>query len=119
MWGDNTIKEYAIFLQHCPEELQTELKNQEVWTAIDNARRVVWIIFLIRDLQYHKSDRKRSIMTTAEADFDLYSCAQGGKTTDEYPKIFASTVDTNNVNGGNAGLHTPLRLQEILPTHEI
>ena len=34
----------------------------------------------------------------------LLVCA-GGKTTDEYYKICASTVDTINTNGGNAGLH--------------
>ena len=32
-------------------------------------------------------------------------CAQGGKTTDKYYKIFTSTVDTVNANGGTAGLH--------------
>ena len=27
IWGDNNAKGYALVLQHCPEELQTELKN--------------------------------------------------------------------------------------------
>ena len=44
-------------------------------------------------------------MATVEADFGLYSCAQGRATADEYYKIFTSTVDTINTNGGNAGLH--------------
>ena len=48
-------------------------------------------------------------MATVEADFDLYSCAQGRATTDEYYKIFTSTVDTINANGGNAGLHPSVR----------
>ena len=84
---------------------------------IDDARSVVRLLILIRDLQYNKSDRKRSIMATVEADFDLYSGAQRGKMTDEYYKIFASTMDTINTNGGNAGVH-PIHLQEVLPTHE-
>jgi hypothetical protein len=105
VWMDNDAKGYALVLQHCPEELQAELKNQEAWVAIDDARSVVRLLILIRDLQYNKSDRKRSIMATVEADFDLYSCAQGSKTTGEYYKIFTSTVDTINANGGNAGLH--------------
>ena len=29
MWGDNDAKGCALVLQHCPEELQAELKNQE------------------------------------------------------------------------------------------
>ena len=56
-------------------------------------------------------------MATAESDFDLYLCAQGGKTTDKYYKMFGYTVDTVNANGGDAGLH-PIRLQEVLPSHE-
>ena len=63
------------------------------------------LLVLIKDLQYNKSDKKRLIMATVEADFDLYLCAQGSVTTDEYYKTFTSTVDTINANGGNAGLH--------------
>ena len=43
-------------------------------------------------------------MATVETDFDLYLCAQGGKTTDKYCNIFAFIIDMINVNGGNAGL---------------
>ena len=82
--GDNDTKGYAFVLQHCPEELQAELKNQEVWVAINDARGDMRLLILIRDLQHNKSDRKRSIMTPAKASYDLYSCAQGGKTKDEY-----------------------------------
>ena len=57
-------------------------------------------------------------MATVKADFDLYLCAQGCKMTDEYYKIFTSTVDTINANGGNTGLHAPLCLQEVLRTLE-
>ena len=105
MWGDSNAKGYALVLQHCPKELQAELKNQEAWAAIGNKMSVMRLRLLIRDLQYNKSERKWSVMATVEADFDLYLCAQGGKTTDEYYKIFVSTVDTINANGGNAGLH--------------
>merc|ERR1712194_660143 len=104
-WSNNDAKGYALVLQHCPDELQAKLKNQEAWAAIDDARGVVRLLVLLRDLQYNKSDKKRSIMATVETDFDLYSCAQGSATTDEYYKMFTSTVDTINANGGNAGLH--------------
>ena len=53
-------------------------------------------------------------MATVEADFDLYSCAQhGSQSTDAYYKVFPSTVDTINTNGGQAGLH-PTRYQRHL-----
>ena len=81
------------------------MKNQKVWVTINNARSAVRLLILIRNLQYNKSDRKRSIMATGEVNFNLYLCAQGGKTTDECYKIFASTVDIINANGGNAGLY--------------
>ena len=44
-------------------------------------------------------------MAIIKADFNLYLCAQGSKTTGKYYKIFVSTVDTINVNRGNVGLH--------------
>ena len=95
-----------MVLQHCPDELETELRNQEAWAKIDAARSVVDLLILIRDLQYNKTDRKRSIMATVQANFDLYTCAQkANQSTDEYYKVFTSTVDTINANGGQAGLH--------------
>ena len=73
---------------------------------VDDARSVVDLLILIQDLQYNKTDRKRSIMATVQADFDLYTCAQkANQSTDEYYKVFTSTVDTINANGGQAGLH--------------
>ena len=98
-------QQYALVLQHCPKEFQAKLNKQEVWAAINDPTGVVRLIVLIRDLKYNKSGRKRSIVTTVKADFDLYSCAQEGKTTDEYYKIFVSNMDTINANGGSTGLH--------------
>ena len=70
VWGDNDVKGYALVLQHCLEELQTELKNQEVWVVIDDARSIVSLIIMVSDLQYNKSDGERSVMTNTEADFE-------------------------------------------------
>ena len=63
-------------------------------------------------------------MATVKADFDLYSCAQRRRTTDEYYKIFTSTMDTINANGDRAGLHPvvfkrhcgPMKDKEVLKT---
>ena len=45
-------------------------------------------------------------MSTVKADSDLYSCAHlTTQTTDSYYKVFTSTVDTINANGGEVGLH--------------
>ena len=48
--GDNNVNGYALVLQHCPEELQAELKNQEAWVVINGTRNVVRMLLLIRDL---------------------------------------------------------------------
>ena len=76
------------------------------------------LLVLIRDLQYNKLDKKRSIIATVEADFDLYSCTQGRVLTDEYYKIFTSTVDMINANRGNAGLHPSVFKKYFEPTKE-
>ena len=44
VWGDTNAKGYTLVLNHCPEELQAELKNQEVWVAINNVRSVVRLL---------------------------------------------------------------------------
>ena len=75
VWGDNDAKGYMLVLQHCPEELQAKLKNQEAWAVVNDAKSVVRLLVMIRDLQYNKSVRKRSIMATSKAVFDLFLCA--------------------------------------------
>ena len=44
-------------------------------------------------------------MATVQADFDLYTCSQNrNQSIDDFYKVFTSTVDTINANGGQAGL---------------
>ena len=35
LWEDNNAKGYSLVLQHCPDELETELRNQEAWAKIE------------------------------------------------------------------------------------
>ena len=84
VWGVKNTKGYALVLQHCPKELHAKLKNQEAWAGINDTRSVVRLLVLIQNLQYNKSDRKRLIMATVKADFDLYLRARGGKPANEY-----------------------------------
>jgi hypothetical protein len=109
---------YALILQHCREELQAELKKQEAWAGIDNARSVVCLFVLIQDLQYNKSDKKRSIMATGKANFDLYLYAQRRQLPDKYYKVFASTLDTINANRGSAGLYPAVFKRYVVPMKE-
>ena len=47
LWEDNNAKVHALVLRHCPDELETELRNQEAWAAIDAARNVVALLIII------------------------------------------------------------------------
>ena len=103
-WEENDTKGYNLILQHCLAELEAELKNQDAWGEVENTRSVVRLLTLIRDLQYNKTDRKRSIMATVEADFELFAgCQKKNQSTDAYYKVFTSTVDTINASGGMEG----------------
>ena len=96
-------------LQHCPAELEAKLKNQDAWGEVKDTRSVVRLLTLIRDLQYNKTDHKRSIMAMVEADFELFAGFQKkNHSTDAYYKVFTLTVDTINVNGGMTGWHPKL-----------
>ena len=72
-WEENIAKGYNLVLQHCPAELEADLKNQDAWEEVEDTRSVVRLLTLIRDLQYNKTDRKRSIIATVEADFELFA----------------------------------------------
>ena len=69
-------------------------------------RSVIAILLLIWDLYFNKTDMKRSIMATVEADTDLYIDTQRpDQSTEELYKTFNVQVDTINTNRGSAGFH--------------
>ena len=43
-WEENDAKGYNLVLQHCPAELEAELKNQDAWGEVENTRRVVRLL---------------------------------------------------------------------------
>ena len=100
------MKGYCALLQHCLKEIEAELQNQDSWKTAEDARIIIAILILIRDLSFNKTDRKRRIMVTVLADLDLYIEAQRpDQITDEFYKTFTAQVDTINANGGSAGFH--------------
>ena len=96
---ENNAKGYYLVLQHCTKNLEAELRNQDSRKTAEDARSVIKILFLIRDLSFNKMDRKRSIMATVEADADLYlSTQRADQSTDELYNTFTIQVETINVN---------------------
>ena len=54
-------------------------------------------------------------MATVEANFDLYSCVQKKThTTGDYYRVFTSTVDTINTNGGKVGFHPAVHGKHLI-----
>ena len=93
-WDENNAKGYYLVFQHCPKDLEEELRNQDSWKIAEDARSVIALLFLIRDLPFNKTDRRRSIMATVEADADLYlDMQQPDQSTDDFYKTFTAQVD--------------------------
>ena len=68
-----------------------------------------------KKLSFNKTDRKRSIMATMEADADLYlSMQRSDQNTDEFYKTFTAQVYTINANGGRAGFHNSVYNKHML-----
>ena len=75
------------------------MRNQDFWKIEEDARSVITIILLIRYLPFNKTDKKRRIMVTVEANADLYLGMQRpDQSTDEFYKTFTAHVETINVN---------------------
>ena len=105
-WDEKNVKGYYLVLQHCLKELKAELLNQDSWNTEDEARGVIAILILIRDLSFNKTDRKRSILATVETYADLYLGSQRlDQSTDEFYNTFTAQVDTVNANRGSAWFH--------------
>ena len=68
-----------------------------------------------KKLSFNKTDRKRSIMATMEADTDLYLGTQRlDQSMDEFYKTFTAHVDTIDSNVGIAGFHNGVYNKHML-----
>ena len=114
-WDKNNAKGYYLVLQHCLKELKADLKNQDSWKTAEDARSFIASLLLIWYLSFNKTDRKRSLVATVEADADLYiGTKRPDQSTDEFYKTFTTQVDTINANGGRAGFHNGVYNKKML-----
>ena len=105
-WAENNARGYNLVLQHCPPELEAELRNSDNWTVTENERSVVKLLLMIRDITHHKRERKQTVMEAVESDADLYLTSQGkNETIDDFYRVFTAQVETINAHGGQAGFH--------------
>ena len=104
-------------LQHCPKELEAELVKQDSWKTAKYARSVITILLLTRDLSFNKTDRKKSNMSTVEANADLYLGTKWpDQSTDKFYKMFTAHVETINANRESAGFHNGVYNKKIWPS---
>ena len=91
------------------------MRKQDSWKTEEDARSVIAILLLIQNLYFNKIGRKRSIMSTVEADTNLYLGTQRpDQSSDEFYKTFTAQVDTINRNGGSAGFHNGVYNKHML-----
>ena len=105
-WAENNARGYNLVLQHCPPELEAELRNSDNWTGTENERSVVKLLLMSRDITHHKRERKQTVMEAVESDADLYLTSQGkAETIDDFYRVFTAQVETINAHGGQSGFH--------------
>ena len=76
-------------LQHCPQELKTELKNLAWWEAAAVETDVVALLLIIWDNMHNKKERTQSTMDLVESDSVLFTTLMKFKDTlDKYYCIF-------------------------------
>ena len=51
-WIENRARTYNLFLQHCPPDVDVELKNQSTWTTGQDEQNVVTLLIMIRDITH-------------------------------------------------------------------
>ena len=54
-WDKNNAKGYCLVMQHCPKELEKELRNQYSRKTAKDARSGITILLLIGDLSFNKT----------------------------------------------------------------
>ena len=85
IWAENIGKCYYLVLQHCPPEMETELKNLARWEAAATDTDVLALLLIICDVMQNKKERAQSTMGLVESNAALYTPTMESKDTfDEY-----------------------------------
>ena len=104
--NDNGAKCYYLFLSHCPNELETEIRNSSMWTAHEEDQDVISLLLMVRDITHNKKERKESVVTFVKSNVELFKTVQEqDQDLDDYYEVFKAQVDTTDAHGGSAGYH--------------
>ena len=82
-------------LQHCPPDIEAELKNQSTWTSEQDKQNVVTLLLMICDITHNMRDNKQVVMTIVECAVEMNTTDQkSSETTEEYFDIFEDQRNT-------------------------
>ena len=88
-WIENRSRTYNLILQHCPPDVETELKNQSTWTVEQDTQNVVTLLRMICNITHNMGESKQGVMAIVQCAVEMNSTAQKpSETDDEYFKIF-------------------------------
>ena len=92
---------YNLVLQHCPPDIEVELKNQSTWTAGKDEQNVVTLLLMIRNTTHNMSEIKQSVMAIIDCAVQKKTTAhQSSETTEDYFDIFETQRNTVNTHNG-------------------
>ena len=93
-------------LQHCPKDLEAELRNHTEWDVTELEQDVIALLGIIWYVRLNLKESRQGTMNFVNCDVELKTTAQSSnKTTDEYYKVFGARKDTVNAHGGEDGHH--------------
>ena len=55
-----------MVLQHCPPDVEAELKNQSTWTAGQNEQNMVTLLLMISNIAHNMMESKQGVIDIVE-----------------------------------------------------
>ena len=65
-----------MVLQHCPPDVEAEIKNQSTWNAGQEDQNMVTLILMIRDITHYTREIKKGVMAIVECAVEMHTNVQ-------------------------------------------
>ena len=103
---ENNARVYNLVLQHCPKDLEAELRNHTKWDEMDLTQDAIALFGIIRDVKLNLKESRQGTIKFFKCDVELKTTAQSSnEATNEYYNFFGARKDAVNAHGGEAGHH--------------
>ena len=74
-WIDNRARTYNLVLQHCPPDIEAELRNQSTWTSGKDEQNVVTLLLMIHYITHNMRESKQGVMAIVECAVEMNTTA--------------------------------------------